>query len=144
MEEFGTVRWYLNGKLHREDGPAYELGEVKEWWVYGKRHREDGPAIVRKGGTKAWYLNDELHREDGPAVERSDGYKRWYLNGLLHRVDGPACEWGKSFQPHYCFNHEVAIESDQGFLNLFINGHFQIIYSRNQKKSRGAILFHIS
>ncbi len=22
MEEFGTVRWYLNGLLHREDGPA--------------------------------------------------------------------------------------------------------------------------
>jgi hypothetical protein len=54
----GTKRWYLNGKLHREDGPAIE-------WP---------------NGTKYWVLNGIWHREDGPAIEEPDGLKSWYLN----------------------------------------------------------------
>ena len=41
----------------------------KEWYLNGKQHREDGPAVERANGTKVWYLNGKLHREDGPAVE---------------------------------------------------------------------------
>lgn len=55
----GTKYWYLNDKLHREDGPAIE-------WA---------------NGTKRWYLNGNLHREDGPAIEHADGTKCWYLKG---------------------------------------------------------------
>ena len=54
----GNKYWYLNGKLHREDGPAYEGAS----------------------GTKAWYLNGKLHREDGPAMEYANGDKYWCLN----------------------------------------------------------------
>ena len=33
----GTKEWYLNGKLHREDGPAIERADgTKEWWLNGK------------------------------------------------------------------------------------------------------------
>ena len=53
----------------------------KFWYVNGKLHREDGPAIEYANGSKFWYLNDKLHREDGPAVEYADGDKHWYLNG---------------------------------------------------------------
>ena len=52
-----------------------------EYTLNGKYHREDGPAIEWADGYKEWYLNDKLHREDGPAVEYNDGTKRWYLNG---------------------------------------------------------------
>ena len=52
----------------------------KYWYLNGKRHREDGPALERAGGYKAWYLNNKLHREDGPAIEWADGDKCWYLN----------------------------------------------------------------
>jgi hypothetical protein len=52
----------------------------KHWYLNGKRHREDGPAVEFSGGNKAWYLNGKLHREDGPAVEYEDGRKYWYLN----------------------------------------------------------------
>jgi hypothetical protein len=52
----------------------------KFWYLNGKWHREDGPAIERSNGTKAWYLNGLRHREDGPAVEDSNGDKYWYLN----------------------------------------------------------------
>jgi len=55
----GTRQWWLNGKLHREDGPAYE-------WADGDR---------------AWYLNGKLHREDGPAYEDAHGTRSWWLNG---------------------------------------------------------------
>jgi hypothetical protein len=33
--------------------------ETKQWWLNGKFHREDGPAIEYPSGTKEWYLNDE-------------------------------------------------------------------------------------
>ena len=54
---------------------------TKMWWLNGKLHREDGPAIEYADGTKEWWLNGKLHRTDGPAVEYADGTKKWYLNG---------------------------------------------------------------
>jgi len=52
----------------------------KAWYLNGKRHREDGPAIEHVNGDKSWWLNGKLHREDGPAVEGADGSKSWWLN----------------------------------------------------------------
>ena len=46
----------------------------KFWYLNGKLHREDGPAIEHANGDKFWCLNDKLHREDGPAIELADGY----------------------------------------------------------------------
>ena len=73
----GGKIWYLNGKLHREDGPAIEYTDVNE----------------------QWYLNGKLHREDGPAIEHTNGDKYWYLNGKImteaeHKraTTKPACE----------------------------------------------------
>ena len=74
--------WYLNGKLHREDGPAVEYADGdKFWFLNGEQHREDGPAVERADGSKSWFLNGERHREDGPAFEFASGSKFWYLNG---------------------------------------------------------------
>jgi hypothetical protein len=80
--EDGGKAYYLNGKRHREDGPAVEESNgEKYWYLNGQRHREDGPAFDLSDGTKFWYLNDKRHREDGPAIEWADGDKYWYLNG---------------------------------------------------------------
>jgi hypothetical protein len=96
----GGKEWFLNGKRHREDGPAVEYadGYNKEWWINGKRHREDGPAIDYANGHKEWYIEGVPHREDGPAVEYANGYKEWYLNGkklteeeFLSRKRGNSC-----------------------------------------------------
>ena len=65
---------------------------TKEWWVNGELHRTDGPAYEGADGIKAWYLNGELHRTGGPAIEDLDGYKEWFLNNKRHRTDGPAYE----------------------------------------------------
>ena len=54
---------------------------TKRWYLNGKKHREDGPAIEYVDGTKFWFLNGKLHRENGPAVEYSGGTKEWHLNG---------------------------------------------------------------
>ena len=77
----GTKFWFLNGKSHREDGPAIEWASGdKYWYLNDKLHREDGPAIEYANGGKVWYLDGKLHREDGPAVEYANGGKVWYLN----------------------------------------------------------------
>ena len=54
----GDKEWFLSGRMHREDGPAFEgaIGR-KEWWLNGKKHREDGPAIENKNGGNMWWLN---------------------------------------------------------------------------------------
>jgi len=65
VDEYGNIEWFLNGKHHREDGPALEWADGdKEWWLHGKPHREDGPAVEWPDGTKEWWLhNKEVHPE---------------------------------------------------------------------------------
>ena len=76
------TEWYLNGKLHREDGPAIEYANgTTHWYQNGKLHRADGPAFERADGYKEWYKNDKRHREDGPATECPSGTKYWYIEG---------------------------------------------------------------
>ena len=78
----GDRYWFINNKLHREDGPAVEFSDgTKRWYLSGKCHRENGSAVEFYNGTKYWYLNGKFHREDGPAIEDANGDKYWYLNG---------------------------------------------------------------
>lgn len=57
----GTQEWYLNGKRHREGGPAvtHHPNGAVEYWVDGKRHREDGPACIWADGTEEYWVNNE-------------------------------------------------------------------------------------
>jgi hypothetical protein len=79
--EHGAI-WYSNGRLHRADGPAKTCDGVEEWYYDGRRHREDGPAIIRPDGSREWYLGDKLHRTDGPAVENADGTEEYWIRGM--------------------------------------------------------------
>ena len=39
IDEYGTQRWYKNGKIHREDGPAVIYADgFQAWWLYGKNY----------------------------------------------------------------------------------------------------------
>ena len=41
IDNNGTVRYYLNGRLHRTDGPAIERADgYKEWYINGKKYSE--------------------------------------------------------------------------------------------------------
>jgi len=55
---YGDKYWYLNGKLHRLNSPAWE----------------------GSNGTKLWYKEGNLHRVDGAAVENSDGTREWWID----------------------------------------------------------------
>jgi hypothetical protein len=72
----------LRFELHRLDGPALERIDdpTMIWYVDGKIHRENGPAIDSPKYT-FWYLHDKLHREDGPAIEYKihPFQKVWFL-----------------------------------------------------------------
>jgi len=54
--------------------------------VNGKLHREDGPAATLDNGQKEWYVNNELHRVGGPAKEFGCG-KFYYLYGIRYSVE---------------------------------------------------------
>jgi hypothetical protein len=61
----------------------------RSWWVEGKLHRVDGPAMEWANGGREWRVEGELHRVDGPAYERADGgYREWYLNGKFIKSEG--------------------------------------------------------
>mgnify|MGYP006423789001 CR=1 FL=1 len=72
------IKYYLNGELHRSDGPAkivYNKSNIEAEYYFhnGKLHRENGPARI-------------LYNEDEYIIEAE-----YYIhNGKLHRKDGPA------------------------------------------------------
>jgi hypothetical protein len=66
-----------NGKYIENGDECWYL----KWWINGKLHRTDGPALIWNSGCQEWYLNGERHRTDGPAVIWPNGSQEWYLNG---------------------------------------------------------------
>ncbi len=104
----GEKQWLLDGKVHREDGPAAIRADGTQIWaLYGKRQRKDGgPAVILADGSKFWYRDDLIHRDDGPAVEYANGDKVWYRDGKIHREDGPAM-----------------VLEDGSILGWYLNGH---------------------
>ena len=83
----GTIRWYKDNKLHRDQQPAveYENG-ITEWYQYGVLHRDnDLPAIDLCNGYGEWYIQGKKHRTNGPAVFYSLEHvevKEWWLEGI--------------------------------------------------------------
>ena len=76
----GDKEWYLNGKLHREDGPAFERANGdKEWWLNDKRHRLDGPAIECINGDKLYFIYGEEVTKEAQEIL----YAFYKLKGML-------------------------------------------------------------
>lgn len=48
-----------------------------KYYLNGVLHREDGPAVIWRNGTKHWLIHGKSHRSDGPCTEWSDGEKRY-------------------------------------------------------------------
>ena len=83
----GTIKRYLNNKLHAEGKPAVEdYTGTNYWYTNGGLHREDGPAVEYASGTKEWWSNGKLHRDGGPAIEFADGSTEWWINGKLQDI----------------------------------------------------------
>jgi len=88
---------------HNENGPAYIVYQNHEivfesYYVNNKLHREDGPAVINysiNGGLyyEMYCIDGNIHREDGPAhISKLNGntIHKFYINNKLHRTDGPA------------------------------------------------------
>jgi hypothetical protein len=109
VDDNGDRSWRLNGKLHRENGPAIEWANGDRfWWLNGQLHREDGPAIEYFHGSREWWLNGQRHREDGPAIEYFHGSRYWYLNGQELSEEEHAKQMRKTADP--CEGKIVEIE----------------------------------
>lgn len=85
-KEFGSTHWYLDGKRHREDGPAVEyVNGHREWYIDGKKHRLDGPAVIGcKGKYREWWVNgEEIARQgvDGTSLTV-------VINGVEYLLEG--------------------------------------------------------
>jgi hypothetical protein len=79
----GCSEWEDNMKtIDLGNGAEYRISDDgnKYWYLNGKLHRTDGPAIESEYWGNHWVVNGRPHRTDGPAVERPDG-KEWYVNG---------------------------------------------------------------
>jgi hypothetical protein len=59
-DEFGTRKWYEDGEIHRDNGPAVEqINGTCIWYQFGLIHRNDGPAILHNDGTSEWWMHGE-------------------------------------------------------------------------------------
>ncbi len=98
----GDKEWWINGEFHRDDDlPAVEFADGdKEWYLHGKKHRLNGPAVIHHNGEEYW-VDGELHRTDGPAIVITHGDKEWWVNGKRHRTDGPAIEFVEGAKAWY-------------------------------------------
>lgn len=122
------MNYKVNGKLHREDGPALEYDGIQEWYLNGKLHREDGPAFINPGISEEWYMNGERHREDGPAMIEPNGNKDWFIHGKRHREDGAAREYHNDWKEWYLngirySEEDWLVRINQRVININISGH---------------------
>jgi hypothetical protein len=81
----GTLKWYKEGKLHRDGDEPAEIwaNKTQRWYKEGNQHRDgDEPAVIQSNGTRFWYKEGERHR-DGykPAIICLDGAQIWYKEG---------------------------------------------------------------
>lgn len=89
--------------IHQSTYDVYiDFSGTKHWYLDGKRHREDGPAVESISGAKFWYLDGKLHREDGPAIEHGDGTTSyWYNNEKFPSIKNNA-EWARHLKLMKC------------------------------------------
>lgn len=81
--------------------------EGEFWYLNGDLHRTDGPAVIHPDGSKEWWLNNMLHREDGPALEYFSS-KGWWVR------DGAEVEWwlhGIKLTPKHAINNSELKDS---------------------------------
>jgi hypothetical protein len=102
LHETFCTEYYVNGVLHREDGPAaiWRASDCERYYINGKLHRDNGPAVIFRCGIKKYYKHGKLHREDGPAAIYSSG-EQYYRDDKLHRDDGPAAIYANGTEQYY-------------------------------------------
>ena len=83
-EKVYTVEEFNRLPINERTGCLKHSSGDKRWFKEGKLHREGGPAIEFVDGEKRWFKEGKLHREDGPAIEWADGYKEFWLKDVSY------------------------------------------------------------
>ena len=68
---------------------VYSNGD-KSWYLNGKLHREDGPAVEHADGYKAWYLENVEYTESEHKAEMER--RNNTCNGKIVTIDGKEYE----------------------------------------------------
>ena len=107
------IKWYKNGKLHRDnDKPATMWWEgFTIWYKNGKRHRDnDQPAVIDPDGTRFWYRNGYLHRGDGKPAIIENGRQYWYKHGKQYEPESIKIKRKKITQCNTCTVDAICIQ----------------------------------
>ncbi|WP_038456961.1 hypothetical protein [Paraburkholderia xenovorans] len=73
-----------------ENGKTIDERGVERWFRDGLLHRDDGPAKIFPDGSKCWYSHGKPHREDGAAFEvyrHGELIEEHYVHGKWIRPD---------------------------------------------------------
>lgn len=62
---------------------AVEAPTGRHYLLDGRPHREDGPAYEGRDGTQEWRVDGMLHRDGAPAVIHDDGTEEFWEHGRL-------------------------------------------------------------
>jgi hypothetical protein len=84
------IQFYKNGEVSRGGNlPASYISGVEiSWNMNGKWHREDGPAIVNSLRGKYWYLNHEAYQRSVPVGDQMVTQRfAGYVDGIGNWVE---------------------------------------------------------
>jgi hypothetical protein len=127
--DYITYSYNSNNNLHSfNDNPAVysKDGKVKKWYKNGILHRDEGPADIFITNTSkrfSYYKDGEFHRIGAPAsIYIVDGIVCelvYYLNGKEHNPVGPSYIYyhSRGVDTEYFFN-DVPINKDLFFKKL--------------------------
>jgi hypothetical protein len=134
----GLKFWFKNGVLTRHDGPAIESPTYKEWYKNGIIHREGLPAVEMIDGTKKWYENGILHKEKGPAVyNENTSHFSYYYNGMLHRIDGPAIV--TYYSTEWWFLGKMYTEKEHKKIYMLVNKFIRKLKNKLKNKAKNML-----
>ena len=75
-----TYHYNHQGEYHNPYGPADDTELYKAYYVNGVLHRTDGPAYEDTYGSKLYFKDGKPHRTDGPAII-NHGIELHFVNG---------------------------------------------------------------
>ena len=102
---------YTDYADYPETGHFINMAGNEVYFLNGKYHREDGPAFIDKHGKREWLINDNMHRVDGPAVQRADGTVEWYYNNKRYGFEDyvEAAGWTDEQIVEYKLTHRISL-----------------------------------
>ena len=72
--------------MHTEAICLTDISGIKRWYLNGVVHREDGPAVIIPGSIEYWFRNGNIHREDGPAIEFPNDHTKNRYSSSVYNV----------------------------------------------------------